>query len=171
MTLSTVGALFVVGVLIHNAEEAFFLPAWSARAKKWHPVVAPRHFAFAVLALSALLLACAVGALVAGPGSVWAYLFSGYVFAMVANAVLPHFAATLATRSYMPGMATGLLLNAPLGAWFLTQAVESRFVQPRILLWVAPAVAVALALSIPVLFRLARAALPANPDIERRRAG
>ena len=162
MALVTIGSLFVVGVLVHNTEEALFLPAWSQRAGKWHAAVSSPHFCFGVAILSALLLAFGLGALLAGPGSVWAYLFSGYAFAMAANALIPHLAASVATRSYMPGTASGLLLNAPLGTWFLVQAVGSGFVGSDTLLWVAPVVAAALALSVPVLFWIARTLFPAS---------
>jgi hypothetical protein len=162
MTLVSVGALFTLGALAHNAEEAVLLPAWSSRGGRWYKPVSRPHFAFAVSVVSLMVLAFALGAYVQGPRSLSAYLFCGYAFAAVANTIVPHLAMTVATRTYMPGTATALLLTLPLGTLFLLQAVEVGFVEPSRLVWAAPTVAGCLGLSLPVLFGIARRLMPSS---------
>ncbi len=156
MTVGVLSTTFVLAVLLHNAEEAIFLPAWSQHAARWHRPVGRSEFRFAVTALSLLLVVVAAFAIHQGPNSLSAYLFFGYVFAMTANAIVPHLAATLALRRYMPGTASGLLLNLPIGIYLLHEAVVQRWVAPSSLLWVAPAVGIALAASIPLFLAVGR---------------
>lgn len=104
-----------------------------------------------------MLIGVAVAALAKGRGSVPAYLFFGYAFAMAANAFMPHLIATIVRRSYMPGTATGLLLNLPLGVLLLRRGVAEGWVAKRTLVWVAPAFALLLVAAIPVLFAMGRA--------------
>lgn len=112
----------------------------------------PAVFRLAVGTLSVALVVVSMLAFVQGPQSAAAYLFFAYAFAMAANAVLPHLAATLVLRRYMPGTATGLLLNLPLGVVLLREGVNEGWVSLTTLLWVAPACAVALLSRFRVLF-------------------
>ena len=171
MTVSALVALFVLAVLLHNAEEALWLPRWSARAGRWYRPVGAAPFRFAAAALSALVIAVAVAGLVWGPHSLPAYLMFGLVFAMSANALFPHLAATLVMRRYMPGTATGVLLNLPLGCLLLQRAVAQDWVSPNTLAWSAPTVAVGLVLAIPVLFTLGRHLFPEADRSGAQRAG
>lgn len=156
MSLIALAWLFTLGVTLHNAEKALFLPAWSKSAGRWHARVGSRDFAFAVVVLSLVLVAFAGAATLAGSRSAWTYLFTGYVLTMVANAVIPHTLVTLTQRRYMPGTATALLLNLPLGLLFLKQAIAERFVEWPTIVWVAPLVALAIVASIPALFAAGR---------------
>jgi zinc transporter ZupT len=156
MSVSTIGWLFTVGVLIHNAEEAVSLPAWTKSAGKWHEPVEPREFWFVVTVLSALLITLAAVSSVSPPRSVAAYVMGGYVLAMVLNVFIPHSLATLVMRKYMPGTATGLLLNLPLGLWYLSQAFEVNNLELRVFLWAGPATVVTIVASLPILFALGR---------------
>lgn len=169
MTLGALSIFFVVAVLMHNTEEALFLPAWSVHAARWYRPVDPLAFGFAAAALSLLLVVVALLAFRRGPNSVAAYLFFGYVFAMVANALVPHLVATLALRKYMPGTATGLLLNVPVGLYLLHEALSQGWVDGRIFLWAAPAVAVGLVVSIPVFLALGRVSMAALHRLGRDR--
>jgi len=157
MPLAALAWLFTVGVLLHNLEEALWLPAWSTRAGRWYrPVAAPVfRFAAAVLSLAFLVLTLAAGW--SPPGSVAAYLMAGYVLAMVLNVVAPHVLATIALRRYMPGTATAVLLNLPLGLLYLRQALAERFVELQVFRWAGPLVVVGLLAALPTLFALARA--------------
>ncbi|MDD1622482.1 MAG: HXXEE domain-containing protein [Methylococcaceae bacterium] len=156
MSLVTLGWLFTLGVLAHNTEEALFLPEWSAGAGRWHVAVGKVEFRFAVLMLSLLLVAAAVAASFSGATSVAAYIFAGYVLAMVANVLAPHVLATLALRRYMPGTASAVLFNLPLGGMFLYRALSEGYVQPMTFAWAGPLTALAILASIPVLFALGR---------------
>lgn len=156
MSLGALGWLFTLGVILHNAEEAVFLPAWTSSAGRWHPRVGTREFAFAAAVLSLVAVVLATLGLIAGAGSVWAHLFAGYVFTMVANVFIPHALGSIALRRYMPGTGTALLLNLPLGLLFLQRAVAQGFVRSSTLVWVAPMTAVAIVASIPALFAIGR---------------
>lgn len=156
MSLDALAWFFTLGVIAHNAEEALFLPAWSSTAGRWHAPVGAREFAFAVAVLSLLLVILAAAALSAGARSVSAYVFTGYVFAMVANVFVPHLLGTLALRRYLPGTGTALLLNLPLGVLLLRQAVTQGFVEWGTIAWVAPVTALAIVASIPALFAVGR---------------
>ena len=106
MSLTALGWLFTLGVLAHNAEEAWRLPAWSARAGRWHAPVAAPVFRFAALVLSGLFVAITLVASNSVAGGVAAYLMAGYALAMVLNVFMPHVLVTVVTRRYMPGTAT-----------------------------------------------------------------
>ena len=95
-----------LGVLAHNAEEALWLPRWSQSAGRWHAPVTSLQFSFAVSVLSLILVAAGLAAFAQGPRSVSAYLFAGYVFAMVANVLVPHVVGSLVLRVCVPGTAT-----------------------------------------------------------------
>lgn len=156
MSLGALAWLFAFGVLLHNAEEAVLLPAWSSTAGRWHARVGTREFVFAVTVLSLALLGLAALGTSAGARSVWAYLLAGYALAMVANVFVPHVLGTIALRRYMPGTGTALLLNLPLGVLFLHQALGQGFVAWHTFVWVGPLTALAIAACIPALFALGR---------------
>ena len=156
MSLTAIGWLFTFGVLVHNTEEALLLPAWSAHAGKWHARVEAAEFRFAVAVLSVLLVVVAAAASQARAGSISAYLMAGYVLAMVLNVLMPHVLATVVMRKYMPGTATALLLNLPLGALYLRQALSEQNIQPGVFAWSGPLIVLFLVVSIPVLFELGR---------------
>lgn len=152
MKLGSISALFVCAVLLHNLEESLWLPGWSQSVGGWHPPVTPAVFGFSVVVLSLLLVLLAWRSWRSGPQSISTYLYAGYVFAMVANAAVPHLFGTIWSGSYMPGTATAVLLNAPLGVWLLVRLHALRQVSLRRMFWVGPLVAAGLLASIPVLF-------------------
>lgn len=160
MSLAVLAWLFTLGVIAHNTEEAFCLPAWSKTAGRWHVPVGTGEFVFAVAVLSVALVALAAAALSAGAQSIWAYLFTGCVFAMVANVFAPHVLGTVVLRRYLPGTATAVLFNLPLGGLFIQQAMAQGFVSWGTLAWVAPVTALFMVASIPVLFAAGRWLLP-----------
>jgi hypothetical protein len=156
MSLTLVGWLFTVGVLIHNAEEALRLPAWSIHAGKWHAPVGPRDFSFAISILSALLIIFSLASSFSADDSISAYLMAGYVLAMVLNVFIPHVFATVFMRRYMPGTATALVFNLPLGLLYLSRALSERRIELHVFYWAGPLVVVGILASIPVLFFLGR---------------
>lgn len=160
MPLTLLIWFFTLGVALHNLEEALYLPAWTAHAGRWHARVSPPQFWFAVSLLTLALLICAAAASLAGAASLPAYLFSGYVFAMLANVLFPHLLASLLMRRYMPGTLTALLFNLPLGGWFLFRAVIDGFVRAELLVWSAPLIALGILAALPVLFALGRKLFP-----------
>lgn len=154
MSLIALGWLFTGCALLHNLEEALYLPAWSRRGRRFlKPVTAP-VFRFAISLLSLLFVALTLAATVAGPGSVAAYLMAGYVLAMVLNALLPHALATMTLRSYMPGTATGVLFNLPIGLLYLSRALGQGQIALPTFYRAGPAVVLGLLGLLPVLFAL-----------------
>jgi hypothetical protein len=162
LSLATVGWLFTLGVLAHNAEEAIWLPAWSERFNPWRLSVSSRTFRFAAAAQSLLLILVAGAAFSSRPQSTAAYAFAGYVFAMLVNVFAPHVFASIALRTYMPGVATALLFNLPLGLLFLQRALDDQFVAWNTLKWAAPLVAFLVLLTIPVLFAIGARLAPSR---------
>lgn len=156
MSLTSIGWLFTVGVLIHNTEEALRLPAWSVHAGKWHPPVGPCEFRFTVVVLSVLLVIFALSSSLAVAGSASAYLMAGYVLAMVLNVFIPHVVATVFMRSYMPGTATALVFNLPLGLIYLSRALSENRIELHVFYWVGPIVVLSIFTFIPILFFLGR---------------
>ncbi|MEW9573670.1 HXXEE domain-containing protein [Rhodanobacter sp. Si-c] len=164
MTLNTLAWLFTGRVLLHNLEEALWLPTWSMRAMRWYrPVRVPAPvFRFAAGALSLAFVVLTLSATMSQPGGVAAYLMAGYALAMLLNVLMPHALATVALRRYMPGTATALLLNLPLGLLYLQQALAEHAIEPRMFRWAGPLVVVGLLVAMPVLFALGRVACRAR---------
>jgi hypothetical protein len=149
--------LFAAAVTLHNLEEAIWLPAWSKAGPRWRVAVDAAEFRFAVSVLTIVAYACAWFA--AAGSSVGVYLLCGYALAMALNALIPHLAATIFFRAYAPGAATGCLLNFPISVMLLMRAVTDLRLDLMTFAWAGPLAVAALALSIPILFRIGRAAI------------
>ena len=114
------------------------------------------EFQFAVAILSLIVVLCAWAASTGGARSLGAYLLTGYALAMLLNVFFPHVLASLVLRTYVPGTATALAFNLPLGGWLLWRAITEKFVQPSVFAWSGPLTVVALIASVPVLFATGR---------------
>lgn len=154
MNFEILAWIFAGAVTLHNIEEAILLPKWSRTAGRWHIAVGDTEFRFAVVTLTALAYACAWSA--GSGGAIGAYAISGYALAMLLNVFIPHIAATLILRRYVPGTATGLLLILPVSTLLLRQANVEQRIDLAIFLWTGPFTALALAASIPILFMIGR---------------
>ena len=129
MSFSVLAWAFVAAVTLHNIEEALNLPAWSRAAGRFHPPVGAKEFRFAVIVLTALAAICAIAA-TAG-SVVGLYLLCGSALAMALNVLVPHVAATIALRSYMPGTATGLLIILPVCSLLLWDVFHARLIEAK----------------------------------------
>ena len=119
--------LFLLGFTLHNIEEAIWLPEWSKSAGSFHRKVSADEFLFAVIIVTALGYLFAFQYFVFGQTSrISKYLFTGFVLMMVLNTFFPHLIATIAAKKYAPGLITGLLLNVPLGIYFLTKTIHGK---------------------------------------------
>lgn len=148
--------LFPIVVTLHNSEEAIWLPDWWKRSGIWHGRVTPRSFRFAAAVLTFLAYAVTWLSVVAGRQSVWTYLAFGCIAATLVNVLVPHLAATIAMRCYVPGVATAVLLNLPVLALLVVCALREGYVSG----WKAAAfcagVAGAVVVSILALFKLGK---------------
>jgi hypothetical protein len=146
-----------VAIAFHNLEEAIWLPRWSnERAGRWHPSVGPWPFRFAVVILTAIAFLVAAMAQFGGSGSLGHYLLGSYALGQAINVFLPHAVATIATRTYAPGLLTGIVFVLPTAFIFLTHSFTEDHLQTTRFLIVAAVFILLLLFSIPVLFQLGR---------------
>ena len=145
--------LFVFAFVIHNIEEAVWLPSWSKHAKKFHKAVDFNEFIFAVLIITIL------GVLLTFLNSIYDNkimnsLYLGYVGMMVLNAIFPHLVATIALRRYAPGLITAIALNVPIGSYILYESMkELEFIN---IITSTVLISVIIVISLPFLFRISK---------------
>lgn len=145
--------LFPVAVTVHNLEEAIAYPAWSQTTPDWPRPVESGEFWFAVTVLTLLAYLITGLSIQTGKHS-WAnYLLVGYAFAMVINIAVPHLLATVVFQRYMPGLATGWLLNLPIMAGLIYSAFQEKVVDWKKSLLVSLGVTLALLIALPILLR------------------
>lgn len=155
-------ALFTLGALLHNLEEAVWLPRWSTGAGRLYPRVEPGAFRIAAGMISLLIAGLAVWAARAPAGSLADYLFAGMALALALNALVPHLLATCARRRYMPGTATGLALNLPLGLRVIQRSLAEHRIQASTFLWAGPLLLLAFLGLLPLLLALGRRIAPVS---------
>jgi len=137
--------LFPIAVLLHNVEEAIWMPGWAERHGVHLPVPAPGagtiRSALVVITIAAFVVTYMSSR--KGEGSFWAYLLFGSIVAMLVNVFVPHLPATVILHSYTPGVATAVLINLPVMSVLAIRAVREG--------WVSGAKAVAFGVAIPML--------------------
>jgi Protein of unknown function with HXXEE motif len=148
--------LFPIVVTLHNAEEAIWFPRWSKRAGRWHGSITPGTYRFAATVLSLLAFGVTYLSVRSGKQTTWTYLAFGYMAAMLVNVLIPHIAATIALRSYVPGVVTAVLLNLPVLTLLVVLAVREGYVSGWKAAEFGVGVAGALVASIPTLFKLGK---------------
>ncbi len=168
MTFETSIWLFPLAITIHNIEEALWLPQWSRGAGRFHHPVGAFEFRFAVAVLTALAWIVTGLAATGGRGSGGVYLLCSYCFAMLINVFIPHFAAAIALKRYAPGLATALVINLPVTAWLLVQALRQGYIQWGPFLLRAAVFTALLIGLIPLLFKTGRALEQRFPGSEPR---
>jgi hypothetical protein len=107
--------LFGIGVTLHNLEEAMYLVSWARSHVKLPFEPNPRAYWIVTSLVSVAIWIPIVGVCVSKESAHFQSALSGFALVMAINAVLPHFALSLAKHSYSPGTATGMLFNLPLG--------------------------------------------------------
>ncbi len=118
--------IFLLGFTIHNLEESVWLPEWSKHAKKFHKPVERNQFIFAVIIVTILgYLITVVEIINNNPGSVFSYIYLGFIGMMGLNTILPHLAATILLKKYAPGLITALLLNLPLSIIIISRYINA----------------------------------------------
>jgi hypothetical protein len=157
MSFGNLQWLFPIVVTLHNAEEAIWLPGWSKRAVLWHSPVSPGSFRFVVTVLTVLAFAFTWLSAESGKQTVWTYLAFGCMVVTLANVLIPHVALTVALRSYMPGVATGVVLNLPVLSLLVVMALKEGYVSGAKAAEYSVGVAGLLLLFIPALFKSGKA--------------
>jgi uncharacterized membrane protein YoaK (UPF0700 family) len=107
--------LFGIGVTLHNLEESVNGPRWMREQQM--PFFVPNGAIYWALTslVSAVIWAVVLGVSLEPRNNEFQNVLTGFALAMALNAVFPHLAMSLARRSYVPGTASGVLLNLPLG--------------------------------------------------------
>ena len=133
--------LFPVAVTLHNAEEAIWMPGWTARHGVQLPVHPPgaAELRFALLVLTMLAFAVTALSIRKGPQSLWAYLTFGYIVTMWMNVMVPHLPASFIFFSYTPGVVTAVLVNLPVMSYLAVRCMAEEWVRG----WKAAVAAVA----------------------------
>jgi hypothetical protein len=147
---------FPIVVTLHNAEEAIWFPEWTQRVRWWPAPVAPGVFRFAVTVFTILAFAVTWLSARSGKQTVWTYLAFGYMVGVLANALIPHIALTIAMRRYMPGVATAVALNLPVLSLLVVLALKEGYVSGSKAVAYSIGVSAVGLLSIPALFKLGR---------------
>lgn len=120
-----IALLFALGVTAHNLEEAVFLPAWARdHLRLWFEPNSMIYWMLGSL-VSVIVWLAALGVMIWPGDPNFRFALAGFALAMAVNAVFPHLALSIATRSYMPGVGTGLLLTLPLGGLVIGDLVSS----------------------------------------------
>jgi hypothetical protein len=115
MTFRKVQWLFPIAVTLHNAEEAIWMPGWTASHAAQFPGGPPgaAEIIAALVVFTAAAFAVTYLSARRGPESIWAYLTFGCIIAMLANVFVPHVPAAIVFRGYAPGVVTAVLINLP----------------------------------------------------------
>ena len=86
--------IFLLALTIHNIEESVWLPEWSKHAEKFHEPVERNQFIFAVIIVTIIGYLVTIAEIINNtPGSVFTYIYLGFIGMMGLNAIFPHFVA------------------------------------------------------------------------------
>ncbi|WP_431029862.1 HXXEE domain-containing protein [Lysinibacillus sp. LZ02] len=143
---------FCLAITLHNLEEAIWLPKWSQQVSKFQKPVTTSEFHFAVIVITALAYLSAFIYMNFPDFQLGKWLFIGFLSSMVLNAIFPHLLATIATKTYAPGLITGLLLNIPINSFILYQMFQQGVMTWRELIVSTVVVGPCLIALIPLLF-------------------
>lgn len=146
--------LFPIAVVLHNAEEAIWMPGWEADHAAQLPIAVPgaAKVRLALFVLTVAVLVVTALSARKGPGTIWAYLTFGYIVAILANVFVPHVPAAMLFRGYVPGLITAVAINLPLMSYLVVRAIRDGWVRGRKAVASAVAVPAALAGLIAMLF-------------------
>ena len=143
-----------LAILIHNIEEALWLPQWSKYAKKFHKEVKSYEFHFAVLIVTALALIITFGMVIYHENLIVKFIYFGFFGMMIMNVFFPHLTATIVLKKYTPGLITGLLLNIPINLIVIIKAINCNVISIVQAVIATVVVGVLIILSLPLLFKL-----------------
>jgi len=112
--------LFLAAFTLHNLEEFIWLPRWY----KKHKGLERKEFGVAVFVVT-LLSYIAVFLYHLYPSNAYLeFIVIGFLGGMIINVFLPHTIESIRTKTYMPGLATGILLLLPVNGYALAQFIK-----------------------------------------------
>jgi len=120
-----IAILFGLGVTLHNLEEAMFLVRWTRAHLKLRFTQDQKIYWVVTSLVSVAIWIPIIGIRIWPESARLQWALSGFALTMAVNAVIPHLALSIATRSYSPGVGTGMLLNLPLGVWLIHQQYDA----------------------------------------------
>ncbi len=148
--------LFPIAFTIHNIEEAFWLPAFSKSAGKFHKPIDSFEFIFAIIILTLLSIIITFLFYQKGKQSLICYLYFAFNFGMLLNVFYPHLIATVVLKKYCPGLITGILFIIPSTTYILIYGYQNQyFLFPKFWIITIP-FAVLVVGSIPILFKIGK---------------
>ena len=148
--------LFPLAVALHNGEEAIWMPGWAGRHAVQLPSLPAAEIRMALAMLSVAAFVVTYFSVRTGPGSLAAYLLFGSIVTMLANVFIPHIPASIAFRSYTPGVVTAVAINLPVMSILMLRSLRERWVVGWKAAGFALAVPCALAGLIAILFGVSR---------------
>ena len=110
---------------LHNTEEAIWFPSWSSTLSFWQPAVGELEFRIAII-LVTLLFYGAIYYSMTNVTQFSSYIFSGIVTLILFNVFFPHLLGTIMTGEFVPGVATGVLLNIPITVLLLWKGLKEK---------------------------------------------
>ncbi len=117
--------LFLFRFTIHNLEEAILFPQWNNQKNKFHRNISATQFRFAVIIITIIGYLLFLQYFFLFPRYNFPkILYLSFVAMMVLNVVFPHLLATILTKKYAPGLASGLLINLPLGLYVVIKNID-----------------------------------------------
>jgi len=154
MKESYIFLLFPLAILLHNIEEAIWLPKWSKLTKKYHKPVKADDFRFAVVIVTVLAYLATLLLLIFNDVNLFKYIYFGFLGSMILNAIFPHLVMTIVLKKYAPGLLTGLFINIPFNSYIIYVAVENSYIQMREIIISTVFVGISILLLLPVLFKV-----------------
>ncbi len=148
--------LFLFAIILHNLEEALWLPQWSKYAKKFHKEVAPHEFHFALIIVTAFAVMITSGIVFNPNNKIIKFFYFGLLGLMILNAIFPHLLATLALKRYAPGTITALILNVPINTLIIYHSVNAGVISLNGVMISTIVIGITCFLCLPLLFKLGR---------------
>jgi len=148
--------LFPIAFTIHNIEEAFWLPAFSKSAGKFHKPVNTFEFVFALIIITLISILITILFYIYGKESLACYLFFAFNFGMLLNVFYPHLFATILLKKYCPGLITGIIFLLPTSVYILIYGYNNRYFTFPIFWIIAIPFVVLVVGSIPILFKVGK---------------
>jgi len=107
--------LFLLAFTLHNVEEFVWLPNWFKRYKS----LERKEFGISVIFVTLLSYIAVLLYFYHPLNAVFTFVVVGFVGGMIINVFLPHILESIKTKSYMPGLATGVFLLLPVNSYTL----------------------------------------------------